>query len=73
MGSKGKEMIVISVCLNRVVTVEKWLLKLFAVSDALSEEEGCGYSRLEKTRRTTEARRRNDWDKLFKLGRKKRG
>ena len=36
---KRKKIIVIPACLSRVVTVERWLLRLFVVSAALSEEE----------------------------------
>lgn len=35
----GKKIIVISPCLSRVVTAERWLLRLFVVSAALSKRE----------------------------------
>lgn len=48
-GGEGEKIIVISACLSRVVIVERWLLRLFVVSAALSEEEEkSGYRRPER-------------------------
>lgn len=42
-----KKIIVVSACLSRVVTAERWLLRLFVVSAALRErEEEPGYRRV---------------------------
>lgn len=58
-GWRGKKIIVILACLSQVVIVERWLLRLFAVSATLSEEEESGYRRPEgKDKGTTEPRRR---------------
>lgn len=58
-GGEGKKNIVILACLSQVVIVERWLLRLFVVSAALSEEEESGYRRPEgKDKGTTEPRGR---------------
>lgn len=52
---RGRKKSVILACLSHVVIIERWLLRLFVVSAALSEEEESGYRRLKrKDKRTAE-------------------